>query len=40
MNVIGNVMEPLAILVLGARALAYVLAPIVQRWRYHRTGDE
>ncbi len=39
MNVIGNVMEPLAILVLGATTLAYVLAPIVQRWRHHRTGD-
>jgi hypothetical protein len=40
MNVIGNVMEPLAILVLGTSALAYVLAPIVQRWRHHRTGDD
>ncbi len=40
MNVIGTMLQPLAILVLGASALAYMLAPIVQRWRHHRTGDE
>jgi len=40
MNVIGTVAQPLAIVVLGASALAYVLTPIVQRWRHHRTGDD
>ncbi len=39
-TVIGNVVEPLAILVLGATTLAYVFAPVVQRWRHHRTGDD
>ncbi len=40
MTVIGTVMEPLAIVVLGASAVAYMLAPIVQRWQRHRTeGD-
>ncbi len=40
MNVIETLVQPLAILVLGATTLAYVLAPIVQRWRHHRTGDD
>ncbi len=40
MNVIGNVMEPLAILVLGATTLMDVLLPIVQRWRHRHTGDD
>jgi len=40
MNVIETVAQPLAILVLGASALAYVFAPVVQRWRHHRTGDD
>jgi len=35
----NGVLQPLAILVLGASAVAYVLAPIVQRWR-QRTGDD
>jgi predicted PurR-regulated permease PerM len=40
MNVIGTVAQPLAILVVLGTTLAYVLAPIVQRWRHHRTGDD
>jgi predicted PurR-regulated permease PerM len=35
-----DVLQPLAILVVGSGALAYVLAPIVQRWRHHRMGDD
>ncbi len=40
MNVIETIVQPLAILVLGASAVAYVLAPVVQRWQRHRTGDD
>ena len=40
MNVMRSVMEPLAILVLGTSALAYLLAPIVQAWRHRRAGDD
>ncbi len=40
MNVIETIVQPLVIFVLGARAVAYMLAPIVQRWQRHRTeGD-
>ncbi len=40
MNVIGNVVEPLAILVVLGTTLMDVLLPMVQRWRHHRTGDD
>jgi hypothetical protein len=38
--VLNNVLQPLAILVLGSGALAYVLAPVVQHWLRHRAGDD
>lgn len=40
MTVMRNVLEPLAILVLGSGMLAYVLAPVVQHERHRRTGDD
>ncbi len=40
MNVIETIVQPLAIVVLGATTLMDVLLPIVQRWRHHRTGDD
>ncbi len=40
MHVIETIVQPLAILALGSCALAYVFAPVVQRWRHHRTGDD
>jgi hypothetical protein len=40
MNMIGTMLQPLAILVLGSGALAYVFAPVVQRWLRHRAGGD
>jgi predicted PurR-regulated permease PerM len=39
-TVLYAVLQPLAILVVLGTTLAYVLLPIVQRWRHHRTGDD
>ena len=38
-TVLYAVLQPLAILVVLGTTLAYVLAPIVQHWLRHRTGD-
>ena len=40
MNLMRGVMEPLAILVLGTGALAYMLTPIVRAWRHRRADDD